>query len=587
MTVPGVTRMRPFADYPFTPVVEGPTASNQGEMDRAVARVREGAVFFGPLRLDERLELIRSIQKGFMAVAQASVEASCRAKGILPGSPLEGEEWATGPVAVLRQLRLLGDSLRALKNHGNTPAGPVSETPDGRLSLRIFPLDKMDSVLFRDAAVDVRLQEGIRESEERDRRASFYKGPSRDSRVVLILGGGNVASIPVMDILTKLFNEGKVCVLKMNPINAYLGPFIEKAFRDAVMMNFLAILYGGSEEGSYLCGHDGIDEIHITGSDQTHDHIVWGPPGREREERRTRGAPLLKKKITSELGNVSPVILVPGPYSDREQSFQAEDLVGSATMNASCLCNNARVLVTPRGWPGRVPFIRHVEEMLAHVPTRRAFYPGTEERWNSLTAGRHWLRNFGGSSGGRLPWALLTWLDPENRDEPVYREESFCPVLSETSLGSEDPLDFLDRAVSFVNEILWGTLSATIVVHPRSMADPVVGAAVEEAVARLRYGTVALNAFPGVSFALASPPWGGHAGSSTEDIQSGRGWVHNTSMIEGIEKVVLRHPLTTFPKPPYFPNRRNFRTLMRRLAALERSHSWSRVPGVVFAALQV
>lgn len=119
------------------------------------------------------------------------------------------------------------------------------------------------------------------------------------------------------------------------------------------------------------------------------------------------------------------------------------------------------------------------------------------------------------------------------------------------------------------------------------MADPVIAAAVEEAIARLRYGTVALNAFPGVSYALASPPWGGYPGSVAEDIQSGRGWVHNTSMIEGIEKVVFRHPLTTFPKPPYFPNRRKFHTLMRRVAALEGSRSWSRVPGVVFAALQV
>ena len=36
-----------------------------------------------------------------------------------------------------------------------------------------------------------------------------------------------------MDVLTKMFNEGKVCILKMNPVNAYLGPFLEEAFADA------------------------------------------------------------------------------------------------------------------------------------------------------------------------------------------------------------------------------------------------------------------------------------------------------------------------------------------------------------------
>jgi len=36
------------------------------------------------------------------------------------------------------------------------------------------------------------------------------------------------------------------------------------------------------------------------------------------------------------------------------------------------------------------------------------------------------------------------------------------------------------------------------------------------------------------------------------DIQSGTGWVHNTTMLEGVEKAVLRHPLTIVPKPATF-----------------------------------
>ena len=56
-------------------------------------------------------------------------------------------------------------------------------------------------------------------------------------------------------------------------------------------------------------------------------------------------------------------------------------------------------------------------------------------------------------------------------------------------------------------------------------------------------------------------------------------------MLEKVEKVVFRHPLTTYPRPPYFPNNRGYRILMRRLAALEERGAWSRVPGVVLAAL--
>jgi hypothetical protein len=57
--------------------------------------------------------------------------------------------------------------------------------------------------------------------------------------------------------------------------------------------------------------------VHITGSDRTHDRIVWGPPGAERESRRmAEDEPLLKKPISSELGCVTPVVMVPGPYTD-------------------------------------------------------------------------------------------------------------------------------------------------------------------------------------------------------------------------------------------------------------------------------
>jgi len=42
-----------------------------------------------------------------------------------------------------------------------------------------------------------------------------------------------------------------------------------------------------SGRGRLTCAyHAGVDEIHITGSDKTHDLIVWGPPGPAREERK-------------------------------------------------------------------------------------------------------------------------------------------------------------------------------------------------------------------------------------------------------------------------------------------------------------
>ena len=101
----------------------------------------------------------------------------------------------------------------------------------------------------------------------------------------------------------------------------------------------------------------------------------------------------------------------------------------------------------------------------------------------------------------------------------------------------------------------------------------------ERAITNLRYGSVSVNAWSGYLFAFGTPPWGAHPSSTLADIQSGRGWVHNTPMLEGIEKAVLRHPITAMPKPTYFPSHRSAHVLMPRMTALEESASWTRVPG--------
>ena len=64
--------------------------------------------------------------------------------------------------------------------------------------------------------------------------------------------------------------------------------------------------------GAYLTTHPMVDAIHVTGSHATHEAIVWGPPGPEREARKARHDPVIKKPVTSELGNVSPAVVVPG-----------------------------------------------------------------------------------------------------------------------------------------------------------------------------------------------------------------------------------------------------------------------------------
>lgn len=239
-------------------------------------------------------------------------------------------------------------------------------------------------------------------------------------------------------------------------------------------------MYGGAEQGACLARHVSVDELHLTGSDATHDAIVWGPPGPEREARQRRGEPLCGKPVSSELGNVSPVIVVPGPYSEREIAYQVEDIASYVVMNAGFLCNAAGVLITPRQWAPRTPFLRHLERVLQSVPPRKSYYPGAADRWWRLTDGRDQAIRIGRAEGDTLPWTVIPGLDAADRNEPLFTREAFCPVVAETSVGSSDPVEFLERAVEFANERLWG-----------------------------------------MSFAFGTPPWGAYPGATSLDIQSG------------------------------------------------------------------
>jgi aldehyde dehydrogenase (NAD(P)+) len=297
-----------------------------------------------------------------------------------------------------------------------------------------------------------------------------------------------------------------------------------------------------------------------------------------------RGRPLLAKPITSELGNVTPVLVVPGPWEAGTLRFQAESVAGMVTTNGAYNCTAARVLVTPRRWRQRDAFLAAVEHFLALSPARAAWYPGARDRHRALTEGRPGLRRVGDGEG-TLPWTIVPGVDPETQ-EPAFADEAFCSVLVETSVGSDDPLEYLDRAVAFANERLWGTLCAHLVVHPRTMADPTLRAGVERAIRRLRYGSISVNCYAGYPFAFGTAPWGAHPGSTLTDVQSGRGFVHNTLMLERIEKVVVRQPAWTFPKPIYFPSHRTVHALGPRLVALEARGRWLELPGILAAGVR-
>lgn len=535
-------------------------------------RARWGAASFG-----EQADTLEACLDATARVAHAWVRAGHAAKG-LPAD--HAEEWFTGPVPVIRGLRLWAASLRRL-HEGRSPVqrDRCERTPDGRVAVRTFPTDAYDAALFRGFATVQRMQPDWTEDDVLSSAGASAR--ARRGGLCAVLGAGNVSSIPALDALTKCVNEQVPAVVKLSPVNDWVAPFLEEGLAPLIERGALAFVRGGPEVGARLVAHPEVTEVHVTGSDATHDRLVWGTADPEARGER----PVLDEPVTSELGNVTPVAVVPGDYTEPELDFLAHQVVAMVTNNASFNCVAAKVLVLAEGWHQKEAFLRRLESGLRRVPTRAAYYPGARERFESLVEGRTDVERIGRETEERLPWTLIRGLDASDPTEPLFRTEPFCPVLSLVELDVPDAVAFIVSAEEFMDERLWGTLGATWFVSGEQEKLRPVSDALEGAIARQRYGTVAVNHWPALAFGWVSPAWGGHPSSGPENIQSGRGWVHNTYLLEGVEKTVLRGPMPVFPKPVWFADHRHAHDVGRRMVSFERRPRWLELPGLVFPAL--
>jgi len=564
-----------------------PPNSSAAEMEAAVAVLRESKGGWVATSIRERIEILTQLLSSFAAVAERWTAAALEAEGLQPDAVGSGEEALVGPYFVLRNLRLLRRTLSEIESYGRPRIpGPVAILPSGQVAARIFPGDLYDRILYAGISAEVWMEPGVTPESLPGTMATVYGSAERSSGVALVLSAGNVSSIGPMDALYKLFAEDRVVLYKTHPVNAYLGPLFAEGFGPLVERGFLQVVYGGAEEGAFLCNHAGVDEIHITGSDRTFEAIVFGP-GAEGKRRKERGEPALNKPVSAELGNVSPVIVVPGPWSAGDLAYQAENLGTMLANNAGFNCNAARVIVQHAGWPQREALLDGVRGLLAGLPTRRAYYPGAEERFEAfLAAHESNAETFGARGGDRLPWALIPHLDPAAKDDICFRQEAFCGVFAETALAAPGVPEFLARAVEFCNETLWGTLNVTLLVHPATLAEPANRAAFEAAVAGLRYGTVSINHWAAIGYGLVATPWGAFPGHTPQDIQSGTGFVHNTLLFSRLQKSVVRAPFRAWPKPVWFATHRTAHRLTPELTRFEADPTPAKLPGILALALR-
>ncbi|HEX7642959.1 MAG TPA: aldehyde dehydrogenase family protein [Burkholderiaceae bacterium] len=573
-----------------TAVEQASIAANP-ELDRELAKLAANREKWVKTPVAERIAILNEIKDCLLPVAEAWAVTAARKKGIADGSPLVGEEWLSGPYAVLGYCNQMMQTLAQVEGKRHLDSVPVRELPNGQVAARTLPHTFWDMLLLSGVTVDVWMQPGVTRANLKDNCASTYdaKSPAHKSgKLALVLGAGNIAAIAPLDVFQKLFAENQVCILKMNPVNDYLIEFLAPALKPLIDRGFLAIVRGAADVGQYLCNHALVEEIHITGAGASHDAIVWGP-GEEGRANKAAGTPKNKRTITSELGAVCPTIVVPGPWSEADLAFQAEQVATQKLHNSGFNCVACQVLVMPQSWDKRTAFLGKLESTMGASEARGLYYPGAKDRLAGFADANPTARHIKRADGEDILLAPVSNSHAEST-------EVFAPALSVVELPGDDAEAYLRAAIDYANKQLYGTLGANIVIHPKTIA-AIGRKRFEEMLIELRYGTIAVNAWTGVGFLTPQATWGAFPGHTLADVQSGIGVVHNSMLFDKPERTVVEAPFRPFPRnllslsftmlprPPWFVTNKKGNILGKLLVNFQYRPSLVKIPRIFLNAL--
>jgi aldehyde dehydrogenase (NAD(P)+) len=564
--------------------------ATKASLDADIAALGAAEQDWGRLSVADRADLLDQIHEATASVAEDWATAASTFKGLDPVSQSVGEEWQSGPYAVLLSTTLLAKTLRSIAR-GVSPIAKskIGTAPGNRVTIEVLPSSALEGVLYHGYDAQVWLTPGVSAETAKAKAGLGELTPTETHGVGVVLGAGNITSIPPLDVIYEIFANNRAVLLKLNPVMNDMEDVFRRALAPLIDRGFLRIVQGGGEAGSYIVHHKDVSHVHITGSAATHDVIVWGP-GAAGADRRARNTPLLQKEITSELGGVAPIIIVPGKWSDADLRFQAEHAASMRLHNGGYNCIAGQIVVVSSDWPQRAAFLEQLRSALNRTPARKPWYPGSDARVAAAAAAYPKAEPVGPDKT-----RLLIDITADDDASTLLTTETFSPVLGVVDVPGTGQA-FLDAAVSTVNDDFLGTLGANLIIDPATKKS--LGAGFLDAVARMRYGTIAINAWTGFSFLAAGAPWGAYPGHEIHDVQSGIGVVHNGMLIESTERTVLTGAFrpfprsfaggefSLFPKAPYFVTSRSALKTSQQLVHFATKPSWLRLPAVFAQAFK-
>ena len=487
-------------------------------------------------------------------------------------TPAEGEEWLGGPFASVLATQYY---IKSLTNDDDLSEKRFNNKEN---SYKVFPNNLIERLTFPFIDAKVYFNKSMSFDD-----INIYRGFSKryhiDPSITLVLGAGNFSSIPYLDVLYHLITRKSVILLKLNPVNEYLKPVFEKVFQNFIERGYIIVTTGNIDESRYMATHPGINHIHLTGSDKTYEDIVYGRELTLKEKKTKTLSKLNNKPITSELGNVTPIIIHPGKWSTSDIKYQARKIVTAKLNNNGFNCIAAQVVVLPDGWGQTDTLIKFVKHYMNKAKDRKAYYPESIERLEKLEKDKGYERV-----------NALSCVTPHlTREIKSYSKYEIDEVWSSTiyfkKIEYSTNEEFANKAIDYCNDELWGNLGVSVIIkdHERKFNNHITNLYID----KLNYGTVAINEWAAIGYIIPQLPWGGFPGNKDNDVQSGQSVVHNSMLFESPLKGVVntKFRISRLIDPPWFVSNKKARRLFRNLTYYQINNSNINFLKLIIAAL--
>ncbi len=545
---------------------------SQLELDRNITTLRINSSELAKISNEELILLLKKTIDNIQSISYYWATLSAEKKGILQKHK-EGEEWLGGPFVSILTLQYYIDYLE------NNQILDIDKFDETKNSYKVFPNKFIEKLTFPLLNAEIRFSKSMNFEQINEYRGFQQRIGTDSGSVTLVLGAGNVSSIPFLDTIFHLVANRSSILLKLNPVNDYLNPVFQKVFHEFIERGFISVVNGDIPTSKYLSEHRSIDSIHLTGSNYTYENIVYGRILNDKERKLSFLSKSNKKPIFTELGNVTPIIVHPGKWSNAEIKFQARKIVTAKLNNSGFNCIAAQVVVLPKGWRSNEKLKKYVKYYLKKIGDTTSYYPGANESLETLQKNKNYEQI--NEQVCSTPF-MISNLDME---ENFSIEEVWNSTLYFKEIEYSDYESFANNSIDYVNNELWGNLGATVLIKDSKKKRN--SELVENYKSNLNYGTVAINEWAAIAFIIPTMPWGGYPGNKDNDIQSGQGFVHNSfffeSPLKGIVETNFR--FSRLIDPPWFVNNKKAHRLFKNLTYYQANNSKINFIKLIFSTL--